>query len=413
MGNAAIIEVAIGLIFIFSLLSILVTQINTLIINFLNLKAKRLKEQLDMMLTDPVIRAKILTHPLIGMVEAAEGATIVMDPSVTLSAQSAESLTEDKKARVSYINSKEFVDVLVDVLTARTGKKLYEELDKVIGTMPPSINKSKFRELLRQIQLQGTGLPQLRDLIDTLEDAETQKQMLYALNLVDAALDKFQVESSDMIPLVLGIRQIGDKYMQTALEAVITASHSLNDAQEKLGHWFDSGMERASQVYLREMQRFSLVIGFLLALILNVDTLHVSQVLWEDPALRTAIAVTAATNVPQLENEITDSQAAPNGDLEESANEVQDTLRQLLDLRLPIGWRFVPPTDETQGALEASQTDSLNVWAYWPGNNPDWFGTVVRKIIGLLITTIAVAQGAPFWFDLLKRLTRGGGGDSG
>jgi len=234
--------------------------------------------------------------------------------------------------------------------------------------------------------------------------------MLYALNLVDAALDKFQVESSDMIPLVLGIRQIGDKYLQTALEAVLTASRSLQDAQYKLGHWFDSGMERASQVYQREMQRFSLAIGFLLALILNVDTLHVSQVLWEDPALRTAVALTAAATAPQLEQEITESQAPPDGDLEESIDEAQDTLRQLLDLRLPIGWHFAPPADESQGAMELSQRDSRNIWAFWPGNNPDWLGTILRKMIGLIVTTIAVAQGAPFWFDLLKRLTRGGSG---
>ncbi len=412
MGNAAIIEVAIGLIFVFSLLSILVTQINTLIINFLNLKAKRLKEQLDELLTDPVVRAKILTHPLIGMVKTDEGHTILTDPAQTFNAQTATALTEDKKARVSYIDTKEFVDVLVDVLTSRVGRKLYEELEKVIMSMPPSVEKSKFQELLRQIQLQGTGLPQLRSLIDTLQDAETKRQMLYALSMVDAALDKFKVESSDLIPLALGIRQIGDRHLQTALEAVVNASISLQDARNKIGHWFDSAMDRASHVYMREMQRISLGIGFLLALVLNVDTLHMARILWEDPALRSVVAVTAASTSPELEVTINNDEVGVEGqvegDLGQSVDDVADTLRRLLDLRLPIGWQLVAPAENGEGALLQGD-NARNLWYFWPGNHPDWIGLVIRKIIGIVVTTIAVAQGAPFWFDLLRRLTHGRG----
>lgn len=414
MGNAAIIEVAIGLIFVFSLLSILVTQINTLIVNFLNLKAKRLKEQLELLLTDPVIRTKILTHPLIRMVEAEQGEPIVTDPQQRITAQTAIDMTEGKKARVEYIDRKEFVDVLVDVLTTNTGQKLYEELDKVIATMPPSAEKSRFRELLRQIQLQGIGLPELRNMIDTLVDPETKRRMLVALNLVDAALDKFQVESSDLIPLQLGIRQIQDRYLQTALEAVVTASRSLKDAQDKLAGWFDSAMDRARQVYTREMQRFSLVIGFLLALLLNVDTLHMAQTLWEDPALRSAIAVTAANTAPQLEEEASrtpeEQIEGGDGNIASSVRDVEGTLRQLLDLRLPIGWRItVADNSETVRFRD----EARNLWLYWPPNNPDWLGLILKKLIGLLVTTIAVAQGAPFWFDLLRRLTHGSSSNTG
>jgi hypothetical protein len=35
-------------------------------------------------------------------------------------------------------------------------------------------------------------------------------------------------------------------------------------------------------------------------------------------------------------------------------------------------------------------------------------GLWVLKIFGIALTTIAVAQGAPFWFDLIRKLTRGG-----
>jgi hypothetical protein len=413
MGNAAIIEVAIGLIFVFSLLSILVTQINTVIINFLNLRAKRLKEQLDKTLTDPVIRAKIMTHPLIRMVESTDQEAIMTHPDSNLTVEQALMLTEGKRARVGYIDSSRFVNVLIDVLTARTGEKLYEELNKLIESMPPSVEKSKFREVLRQIQLSGTGLPQLRDMIDQLSDLELRHNMLVALNLLDSALDKFKLESSDLIPLQLGIRQIHDKYLETALQAVLNTASSLNDAKDKLALWFDGTMERSTEYFTREMQRFSLGIGFLLCLILNVDTLYLGRTLWEDPALRTAVAVTAQATAPQLEQQNSENNPTVPGttgetELGQSFADAQDTLRQLLELRLPIGWTIAAHDGDTI-ALDNGRSDMRNLWMLWPGNNPNWFGLLLEKIIGIVITTIAVAQGAPFWFDLLRKITRGGG----
>lgn len=413
MGNAAIIEVAIGLIFVFSLLSILVTQINTVIVNFLNLRAKRLKEQLDKVLTDPVIRAKIMTHPLIRMVETTNQEAIMTHPDAILTAEQALSMIEGRRAKIGYIDAPRFVNVLIDVLTTKTGEKLYAELNKLIESMPPSVEKSKFREILRQIQLSGTGLPQMRDMIDTLSDLELRHNMLVALNLIDTALDKFKLESSDLIPLQLGVRQIHDKYLEAALQAVLNTATSLSDAKDKLAQWFDGTMERTSELFTREMQRFSLGIGFLLCLVLNVDTLNLSRTLWEDPALRTAVAVTAQASAPQLEQQNSENNPAAPGttgesDLGQSLSDAQSTLRQLLDLRLPIGWTITTQDGSTL-ALDNGRSDMRNLWMFWPGNNPNWLGLLLQKLIGIIITTIAVAQGAPFWFDLLRKITRGGG----
>lgn len=424
MGNIAIIEVAIGLIFVFSLMSILVTQINTVIVNFLNLKAKRLKEQMDKALTDPVIRAKVYTHPLIGLVENDPNEPITTTsqdapqeiayttPQDQLTTERAREITEGKRAKVSYIDPVTFVDVLTDVLTANTGEKLYGSLHEAINTMPPTVEKSLFREQLRKIQSTGEGIDAIRQLINHMADPETQRSMLQALHVVDSALDKLKVENSNLIPLVLGVKQIKDKYLQTALEAVLNTAENLKDAQDKLALWFMNTMDRASTQYVREMQRFSLGIGLLLALVLNIDTLHMAQTLWEDPALRSSVAAVAESSSSQLEtttSQPADAETVTEADLEDSLDAVQNTLRQLLDLRLPIGWTL-ESTEIYETALQpalAGRDDSRNLAMFWPGNNPDWIGLWLRKIIGIVITTIAVAQGAPFWFDLLRRLTRG------
>lgn len=427
MGNIAIIEVAIGLIFVFSLMSILVTQLNTVIVNFLNLKAKRLKEQMDKVLTDPVVRAKVYTHPLIGLVENDPNEPITTTsqdapqevaltiPQDQMSTDRAREITEGKRAKVSYIDPLTFVDVLTDVLTANTGEKLYASLHEAVDKLPPTVEKSLFREQLRRVQSTGEGIDAIRQLISQMADPETQRSMLQSLHLVDSALDKLKVDNPNLIPLVLGVKQIKDKYLQAALEAVLNTAENLKDAQDKLALWFRNTMETASARFVREMQRFSLGIGLILALVLNVDTLHMARTLWEDPALRATVAATAQASTPQLQT--TTSQPAnattvTEDDLDQSLEAVQATLKQLLDLRLPIGWTVENPADVNL-VLEPAligRDEARNLYMFWPGNNPDWLGLWLRKIIGIAITTIAVAQGAPFWFDLLRRLTRGGSG---
>ena len=91
---SSILEIAIGMVFVFSLLSLLVTQINTLVLNVLNLRAKQLKEGLLHMVSDKELQAKILAHPLIRMVETA------VDPKLSLTAEQAEDIIRNRLDRL-------------------------------------------------------------------------------------------------------------------------------------------------------------------------------------------------------------------------------------------------------------------------------------------------------------------------
>ncbi len=88
---------------------------------------------------------------------------------------------------------------------------------------------------------------------------------------------------------------------------------------------------------------------------------------------------------------------------------------QLQALNIPFGWTtasfntdgrtcsllpFQPgkawgiPSQDSQGQAICMKLDNLPI---------DVYGWLV-KVLGLLMTGAAAAQGAPFWFDLLKRL---------
>jgi hypothetical protein len=192
-------------------------------------------------------------------------------------------------------------------------------------------------------------------------------------------------------------------------------------------------MDQLSETYKKNIQYMSLLIGIFLAVLLNVDSLFVANTLWNDPALREALVQTAQTQIEsgQLEQTITQSQEAlqqaqnnaeatpeptvpltegsgVDTDTPSATEQVQDSIQDLLALRLPIGWEFTTLTSDCAPTIAGNPCDDVrNLWNLGPANNAAWFGILLRKLVGWAITVIAISQGAPFWFDLLNRIARG------
>lgn len=405
-----IIEVAIGMIFVFSLLSILVTQINSLIMNLLNLRAAQLKEGLTDLVVDKELQAKVLAHPLIRMVEAS------VRPSDSLTPDQANDIITSKPRNVTYIEPSTFVEALVSLLATGGGNAFFDLIEQGIEALPDDDQKYKLRELLRDVQGFGnTDTREIREAILAIPDENHKQILVYALDEAEKDLGRAASSSGDMIPLLQGIRQIKDRAFQDALKTILITAKSLNEARSKLESWFNDGMSRATELYKRKLQIISLVVGFILALILNADSIQLLRAFWEDPILRESVAATARANAAQTQAEAGaagQGQVNPNAPTGEISDDLERTLQQLLDLQLPIGWEFTPITPEMIAAAESAglsnpQGNLRNAWNLIPGNSPDWAGNLLRKLVGIVVTMIAVAQGAPFWFDLLRRITGG------
>lgn len=153
------------------------------------------------------------------------------------------------------------------------------------------------------------------------------------------------------------------------LTAVERSGGNVNQAAIYLEDWFNGQMQSVSSWYKRWTQRWLIGIGLIMALVFNIDTLRVTDALLRGPALREAIVAQAqvTTNVP----------AGPEGAGEQTLLDLQ---RAVEGIGLPVGWPEEPNQDE-------------GLW---------WF---LRKLAGLAITGLGVSQGAPFWFDLLNRVT--------
>jgi hypothetical protein len=168
--------------------------------------------------------------------------------------------------------------------------------------------------------------------------------------------------------LVDAIGKLPDSNVKDALVTAATeAQGDIDKLRSGIAAWFDDSMDRVAGVYKRYMQWITFAVGLALAVLLNVDTVTLAKSLWLDSALR-GQAVELAQTVAKSQDDI--------------AQATLVTLQQ--DLRpLPVGW------DQAKGRPDA-----------------DWYHSpmaIFAKLIGWLITALAISLGAPFWFDLLSR----------
>ena len=159
--------------------------------------------------------------------------------------------------------------------------------------------------------------------------------------------------------------------------------------------WYDEQMGRVSGWYKRWTQRNLLIVGAVLAVVMNINTLAVAQSLYQDEPVRHAVVAQAVS---------TQGCPAEAGPAREAClAEQQDVLR---DLRLPVGWNL----DAAQADCRAHHGETCSWqaanWAafWWASLRQAGVDGVLLTILGWLLTAVAVSFGAPFWFDALSKL---------
>jgi hypothetical protein len=204
-----------------------------------------------------------------------------------------------------------------------------------------------------------------------------------------------------------------------------TAGDDPDRARQFLEQWFDSQMERVSGWYKRRTQVILLVIGFLSAVLLNVDAIAITQHLYRNDALRdlivahaqasrlqgvpgqergasgkpAAVAGSSATmpanNGQSAAENATGTDAKPRAQSEDAFRSPRETLNELSGYGFPIGWTWVGSalTPAPQCALRGQIGGDCTI---------GW-GNGLLILLGWIITTFAISLGAPFWFDLLNK----------
>lgn len=152
------------------------------------------------------------------------------------------------------------------------------------------------------------------------------------------------------------VAALPDSPTKEALQTIVSHSQtSVASARAGIEDWYNAAMDRVTGVYKRQVQLVTLAVSVFIAVGLGVDSVAIAQSLWQEPAVRAAVSGAA--------------QGA-------NAANFEDPVATLTQFDLPLGWSFLPQT--------------IDSW--------------LLKFAGLLITTAAISLGAPFWFDILKKL---------
>ena len=106
----------------------------------------------------------------------------------------------------------------------------------------------------------------------------------------------------------------------------------IEEFQTAVSEWFDATTARGRLWYKRRMQRIGIVCGFALAIVINADTIGISNALWQNAILRESIVQAAQTSASQ--GQVIDGKKA------------NERLQSLMDLGLPLGWSFAAQPEE-------------------------------------------------------------------
>lgn len=178
------------------------------------------------------------------------------------------------------------------------------------------------------------------------------------------------------------IEQIQDDDLRNVLQQFLRETDSDIEAfKGRVRTWYDDVMDRASGWYKRSVQKILIGMGFFIAVVFNADTLAIYERLESDPATLQMVVGMAEDYVEgRQDQQIAAPRMSPEFD--ESMAKLEYLIQNQIETvssPLGLGWKNV-------------------TWGDF-----GWYDVLV-KLLGWTVTALAVSLGAPFWFDLLRKL---------
>jgi hypothetical protein len=224
----------------------------------------------------------------------------------------------------------------------------------------------------------------------------------FALTMIDLLNKENKTGADALMSMTASLaKELEDNAGNKAAEALHTLALDAAAAEDKLAafqrnveNWYNDGMDRVSGWYKRYTQRVLLVIGFIIAVSFNVSTARVAQTLWFDKDTRQAMANAADEYVkghPAPTAAQSDGKAQPSdpGELAKQLQGSADAFNNVTSATLlPVGWKH--SASEYFALFKADKSQGS-----WKG---------LKLLFGWLITACAISLGAPFWFDMLNKI---------
>ncbi|UBF29983.1 hypothetical protein K9N68_37915 (plasmid) [Kovacikia minuta CCNUW1] len=211
----------------------------------------------------------------------------------------------------------------------------------------------------------------LLEVLQTLPEVERQQPQLQ--QGVDQSMSELarlmaKVENSDQLPARLkdNLKRLANR---TQMQAKSTELQ-MEQFRHEIAFWYEHSMERLSGAYRRKVKAFTVLMGSILAILINADSLYMLRRISENTATRSVI-VQNAVQIQGCQEDLSSAQC-------------MNKMAKLLDsTTVPIGWHPV------------------NFQQQFPQFNPI---VLLKVFLGWLLTGIAISMGSRFWFQILDQL---------
>ena len=395
MFNSQILDVAIGIIFVYLLLSLICSAANEIIEIALKKRAIDLERGIRELLvpgksrwlvkrTDDDIVQKLYNHPLInGLFGGFYESSRIRNP-----------LRYIWRTKLpTYIPSRNFALALMDLILPGTQipppPKSPSASPPASAPAPPSGLSGAAGAAPASFDVKLDKVPDPPKAPDPGSSLRELRDQVVTTNLLKAAPQ-------------------ARKALITLIDA---AGNDAARARQNIEDWFNASMDRVSGWYKRRAQIFILIIGFVVVVWLNGDSIAIVRALNSDKALR-ELTVAEATkyleaatspsptppqsppqspsSTPTSSPSATPTPECPTPACDKDKNSAECKLQQnkcqLKELGLPLGWNS--PDDARR---------------QMPKNWDDVYKQVRWHLLGWLLTALAISLGAPFWFDILNK----------
>lgn len=252
---------------------------------------------------------------------------------------------------------------LINSILSSRGKHLEKVLENMLA---PSNNRVIFEAFRAN--------PLYRQLSGRFVGKNTPPSYLTSENFRDIL---FKVLGKDN-QLENGVEEIPDQTLKEVLHQFLgEANFDYEAFAEKVESWYNNVMDRASGWFRRKVQGRLIIVGLVIAVLFNADTIAIYNKLSLESETLDQVVLLAQEFVEREGQTPTVSNPKLNQVREDLLDYANQEVSYLKD-PLGLGW----------DNFDTSQAD----WYDW-----------MKKILGWLVTALAISLGAPFWFDLLKK----------
>lgn len=187
-------------------------------------------------------------------------------------------------------------------------------------------------------------------------------------------------QGADFSKIEQKINELPDEDLKNVLKQFLHEAEGNADVfRDRVKSWYNNVMDRASGWYKRSTQKILIGVGLTIAVLFNADTLAIYERLESDPAaLQTVVAL--ADDFVAKNDTLTLQQVDP--EFQETYDQLKSFVNtEISSVKSPLGlgWKNI----------------EINAMSGY-----DW----LTKVLGWAVTAMAISLGAPFWFDLLRKM---------